>query len=216
MAWGAFSSVGAMGGGWTPQGRQTWWLASSISEYTWPGDYSGPEHAVELVLSNKQMGWGWGGQGAQPFCQPGTQTTPKDILVADGTLESFMAMTRSEQLGAAKAVLDALPDGIVAHRLGEFVFTYHGAMLGGNDPELWVVVMIPDPDVNGAPQPGDLVVIGTDVWAVVREITFAELAAELEEQNEYRAELELPPLPDLSTVTHDEPASSSSGEESEE
>ena len=163
------------------------------------------------------MGWGWGGQGAQPFCQPGTQTTPKDIPVADGTLESFMAMTRSEQLGAAKAVLDALPDGIIAHRLGDFVFTYHGAMLGGNDPELWVVVMIPDPDVNGAPQPGDLVVIGVDAYQV-REITFAELAAELEEQNEYRAELELPPLPDLSTVTHDEPAvatPSSSPEKSE-
>ncbi len=52
---------------------------------------------------------------------------------------------------------------------------------------------------------GDPVHIGANDYTV-REITFGELAEALTQQNAYRATLGLPPLPDLTTVTHDNPA----------
>ncbi len=94
--------------------------------------------------------------------------------------------------------------GLVFHRLGDFVFTYHGTS-GAWDRQLWSVVMLADPDVNGPPKGTDLVVIGTANMGVT-QTTAAELPALLKEQNAYRATLGLEPLPDPATVTHGRPA----------
>ncbi|MHC4127624.1 MAG: hypothetical protein ACYSUA_05535, partial [Planctomycetota bacterium] len=70
---------------------------------------------------------------------------------------------------------------------------------------LWVVVMAPDPDAavsRVAPGP---VVVGT-VDGTVQAITRSRLAAALARQNELRAEVGLPPLPDPTLLTHDAPA----------
>jgi hypothetical protein len=73
------------------------------------------------------------------------------------------------------------------------------------DPQLWLVVMIPDPDVNGQPGTNDPVIIAT-ADQNVRQITYGELADELKHQNVHRATLNLPPLPDPASVTHGKPA----------
>jgi hypothetical protein len=203
---------GAFGGtGWTVQAQQTYALNNGLIQYSWQNsNRSGPEHALELILVGNLGAWQWGTPTVSPFCQPGTKTTPKDIPVGDATLEAFLAMSTSQKFGAAKALLETLPDGIVAHRVGDFVFTYHGAILSGSDPDLWTVVMVPDPGVNGTPGPQDPVHIGTDSYAVT-EITYGELAKALKEQNAHRQTLGLAPLPDLVTITHAKPAVSSAG-----
>ncbi len=73
------------------------------------------------------------------------------------------------------------------------------------DAQLWTVVMLPDPTVNGSPAAGDPVHIGANDYTV-SEITFGELAGALKQQSIYRATIGLPPLPDLTTVTHENPA----------
>ena len=65
--------------------------------------------------------------------------------------------------------------------------------------------MLPDPDVNPAPAPADSVFIGTDGYAVITT-TVGQLPAMTTTQNQYRSSFGLPPLPDLTTVTHDKPA----------
>ncbi len=40
----------------------------------------------------------------------------------------------------------------------------------------------------------------------LEKIEFRELAERMKKQNEYRNAMDLPPLPDLTTVTHDKPA----------
>jgi hypothetical protein len=208
MAWGiaaAFGGGAFPGTGWTVQAQQTYALDYSLIQFSVQNNQSGPEHAIELVLVGNLGAWQWGGQATFPFCQPGTKTTPKDIPIGDVTLEDFRAMSTSEKLGAAKTLLEALPDGVIAHRVGDFVFIYHGATLSGSDPQLWIVVMVPDPDVNATPAPQDPVYIGTDGYSI-KEITFGELAKALQKQNAYRKTLRLDPLPDLTTVTHGRPA----------
>jgi hypothetical protein len=198
---------GAFGGaGWTVQAQQTYALNNGLIQYSWQnGNRAGPEHALELILVGNLGAWQGVGPTVSVFCQPGTKTTPTDIPVGDATLEGFLDMSTSKKFGVAKALLETLPDGIVAHRVGDFVFTYHGAMLSGSDQDLWTVVMVPDPGVNGTPGPQDPVHIGTDSY-MVTEITYAQLAKALKEQNAHRKTLGLDPLPDLTTITHEQPA----------
>ena len=85
------------------------------------------------------------------------------------------------------------------------MFTYHGATLSPVDSNLWVVVMLPDPAVNPTPGPSDSIHIGMGGYQVT-EVTFGELPELLKKQNQHRASLKLPPLPDLTTITHDKPA----------
>ena len=51
----------------------------------------------------------------------------------------------------------------------------------------------------------DSVFVGTDDYTVFTT-TVGQLPARTKTQNQFRATLGLPPLPDLTTVTHDQPA----------
>ena len=73
------------------------------------------------------------------------------------------------------------------------------------DPQLWIVVMLPDPDVNGPPNANDPIYLATADYSVT-QTTFGQLPAQIKQQNQHRATLNLPPLPDLTTVTHAKPA----------
>ena len=190
----AIAVTGGLGG----QNSQTRFIAQAIVTDSWQRAGSPPGHAVELLLTNWNTMIG-------DFCQAGTRTTPADIPVAGGTLQDFRAMSRSGQLGAAKAAIDALPANVVAYRFGDFIFTYPGAVLNTTDASLWVVVMLPDPSVNPGLAPTKPVTIGTAGYTVVTT-TVGQLTAMTQRQNKHRATLSLPPLPDLATVTHDQPA----------
>ncbi|MCI0364587.1 MAG: YIP1 family protein [Phycisphaerales bacterium] len=195
---------GGPGAAWTPQNMPVTTLSSSLMQYSFQNSGIGPQHAIELMLAGNLQGWGAGGP-TPPFCYPGTQTTAASIPVNAGTLQSFQALPRTKQLGEIQQVLNATPANVIAHRFGDYVFTYHGATINTMDPTLWMVVMLPDPAVNPAPAPGDAVHIGLGNYSVT-STTFGQLPALVQAQNQYRATLGLPPLPDLSTVTHGNPA----------
>ncbi|MCP3906317.1 MAG: hypothetical protein GY715_22065 [Planctomycetes bacterium] len=203
----AATTGGAFGGGWNPQQQNTMTLAGAIVNYGWQNAGNGPEHAVELTLSGNIGPWTFAGAtpAPSPFLQPGTKTTESDLPVGTGSLADFVKMSRSARLGEIKTTLDAQPAGRVAHRFGDFVFTHHGVDLSTQDPSLWVVVMLPDPDVNGPPAAVDPVYIGYASYQV-HEITYGAMAQELATQNQYRTGLGMPPLPDPVTVTHGTPA----------
>ena len=148
---------------------------------------------------------GFGSIGPGTFTFPDSQTTDADIPVGDMTLKDFTNASRSQQFSAIASMIDSMPKGVVAHRFGDYVFTYHGAALVPGDPKLWVAVMLPDPAVNPTPGPNDPIYIGMGSYQVT-EATFGELPELLKKQNQHRASLKLPPLPDLTTITHDKPA----------
>ena len=187
--------LGAVPGGRT---SQTQLIAQTIVAGSWQRGGTAPDHVVEILLSdwNSMIG---------NFCESGTSTTTADIPLGAGTLRDFSGLSRSDQLGAVKAAMDGLPPNVVAYRFGDYVFTYPGATLNTAVGGLWVVVMLPDPDVNPAPGPTDSVFIGTDDYTVFTT-TVGQLPARTKTQNRFRATLGLPPLPDLTTVTHDQPA----------
>ena len=133
-------------------------------------------------------------------------TDVSDVPVAGALdLVDFAVLPPSEQQEVVEEAAEALPDGVTAYRVGDFVFTYPGLDLTDARAGLWVVVMVADPDAavtRGAPGP---VVVGT-ADGTVQAIARSRLAAALARQNELRAEAGLPALPDPSLLTHDAPA----------
>jgi hypothetical protein len=184
-----------------PATNQTTQLNWAIVYYASQNAGVGPEHAIELHTARQMAGFAPIGPGAFTF--PDSQTTDADIPLADGSLKDFMNASRSEQFSAIAKMIDSMPKGVVAHRFGDYVFTYHGAT--PIDPKLWVVVMLPDPTCNPTPGPNDSIFIGMGSYQVT-EVTFGELPELLKTQNQHRASLKLPPLPDLTTITHGKPA----------
>ena len=133
-----------------------------------------------------------------------TNTYTEDIPVDNATLDDFEILTSTERQSAVANVLEAMPDNVVAYRFGDYVFTYHGADLSTPDNLLWIVVMLPDPGVNKTLAPWQTIEVGLADQTVT---TFQAryLAEQIRTQNIYRESIGLPPLPDLTTVTHDAP-----------
>ena len=131
-------------------------------------------------------------------------TSMDSVPVGDRTLGELQWLPPRRQHIAARAAADALPPEAVAHRLGDFIFIHH-ADLENADRRLWVVVRLPDPDVNGRPSAIEPIHVGL-ADGTVRKLVYLELPVELETQNEHRGALSLPPLPDLTTITQDSPA----------
>ncbi len=193
---------GGFGGGGAAVSSETYELMDAVDSYAMQSDGQNPIHSIELALTGNVM---IAGPWSSHFCHQGTKTTPTDIPVGNATFKDFVNASRSAQLAMTKDMIDAMSAHVVAHRFGDFVFVYHGATLNTWDAQLWTVVMIPDPDVNGTLAADDPIYIGTAGYTV-SEITFSQLPAQIKQQNQHRATLGLPPLPDLTTVTHDKPA----------
>ena len=191
-------------GGWGGPTMTTMTLGQAIESYGWQHASGGPVHVIELELAGMSS-YVWSSTGGRPFCDPSSRTTPSDIPLGDVTLQDFQSMSVAQQLRAASDVIDAVPEDVIAYRFGDFIFTYPGVDTALQDPDLWLVVMLPDPDVNPAPQPDDAVYIAKCGF-IVDQIRFGELAAALRKQNTHRVNNGLPALPDLTTITHDEPA----------
>lgn len=167
-----------------------------------------PQHAIELALLD---GFEYTLTSKPPFCDPGTRTTAAQVPLGDGTLDDFLKAGRAERVRIAARALEVMPPGVVAHRLGDFVFLDRGAP-PVSDRQLWTVVMLPDPDANGPLAPDATIDVGT-ANGTVFTITTNGLPILLDDQNSHRATLGLPPLPDLAGVTHAQPglAPASSG-----
>jgi hypothetical protein len=181
--------------------QPTFWIGDAVMAY----GGKGPEHGLELLIAHDFCSYGVVNQ--QSFCEPGTRTTQTSIPVLDGTLRDFLAMTRSERTKTVGAILAAMSERVVAHRVGDYIFTHHGFDAAAADEALWLVVMLPDPEVNGVPPPSRQIKIATAGWSErLLRLRVSELAEALEKQNAHRATLGLPPLPELLTITHGKPA----------
>jgi hypothetical protein len=100
----------------------------------------GPQHAIELVAT--------GHLATSAFVSSPTATYEVDVPVGATNLDVLFAAAPSELRRATQAAISRLPSDVVAHRLGDFVFTYHGIDFNQADPGLWIVIWSPDPDAN--------------------------------------------------------------------
>ena len=175
-------------------------INSAIYTHALTNQGYGPKHASELIVGGMVAGY--------DFVDYSNLTSTTDVPVDTVTLSAFDASGTSAQQGYANAAAAALPPNVVAHRLGDFVFTYHGidvndAMM--NHRGLWLVILSPDPDVNGSIS-ADPIEVGLADGTL---FTFpaSDLNNQITQQNQLRrAAYGLPPLPNPETVTHDQPA----------
>lgn len=177
-----------------------------------------PEHAISLVRE--------GHLGEIDLVCAASPTSVKDVPVADSTLDQFVQAPVKEQEQIVDEAENAMPEDVVAHRLGDFVFTYHGIDSDDMDPGLWLVICSDDPALAKAPAPvAASVTVGTpgaqttisssEVLLVVgradrtiRIVPAQTIQSELVDQNRLRARFGLPPLPDPTTILHGRPATS--------
>lgn len=186
-------------------------LTSQVLTYASQNGNQGPCHAAQLTVDN--------GLGAANFVGSGSSTDDTTIAVGGATLSGLDFLPPNKKRAEVKAAGDALPSNVVAHRLGDFVFTYHGMTLppGPAPNKLWIVVFSPDPDFNPngvaapaqpfGPQParqGPGLVVGYADGTTGFE--GGPIGLLLANQNALRAQAGLPPLPDPQTVTHANPA----------
>jgi hypothetical protein len=188
----------------------------AVLEYATEGDGSGPAHMIELLVDDtlssadfvltdvvSQVTISTGTSGTHQF-ESRSETDVADVPLADTTLERFPEIPDDRRGAVMEKILAVLPAGMIAHRVGDYVYTYHGMDLQAADPDLWVLVVSPDPDINSGGYGGDVVVGRAD--GAVERLDLSFFPAELADQNAVRAAGGLPPLPDPMSVTHSRPA----------
>ncbi len=156
-----------------------------------------PHHAIGLV--------GEGGLSAEDFVTFNSLTMASAVLLGEGSLEQFGAASAERRRAIVDSVVASVPAGIVAHRLGDFVFTYHGIDLDSADPMLWLVIWWPDPKQNPPWQPDSVIPVGLASGRTL-QVKALDFASALVAQNALRAKRRLPPLPSPLVVTHTRPA----------
>ena len=172
-------------------------IAEALVDYASRESGAGPGHAIELVMSDDLT--------VDDFASADTYSTADAVLVTlDISLVDFRGLPSDSQKSAAQKAIDALPKGVIAHRLGDFVFTYHGVDFENADPKLWVVVWSPDPDLNMPLNLQDWVAVGL-ADGTAQAMTVSTLLSALSSQNAVRAAQGLPPLKSPLDVTHDKP-----------
>jgi hypothetical protein len=155
---------------------------------------AGPAHLAFLSVD---------GPGAAMFISAGSDTTMEQVPIADTTLDQYRTKGPGRRAEIAARAADALPPEVVAHRLGDLVYTGH-RIRGDDDGGLWLVVLTFDPDVEHMTTLDPIVFGRLD--GTVERCPVAELPVALARQNELRATHHLPPLPDPRMITHADPA----------
>ena len=178
------------------QKTETQAIASAVRAYAQDNDGRGPVHAIQLVEESDF--------GASNFKASHTFTAETQIPLAYTTLNTFMHLRSNRKQQAIDAAVGAVPQGMIAHRLGDFVFTYHGIDLDNADPALWIVILSPDPAQARLGNMSPFVTVGL-ADGTTRKFS-GDFRIRLAAQNELRARYNLPPLPDPATVTHEKPA----------
>lgn len=162
---------------------------------------TGPAHAIQLVMV--------GHLTSADFVDATTVTWEENVPIGDTTLDQWDGLTPEQQATEVQAAVAALPADVVAHRVGDYVFTYHGIDL--NNPasgQLWIVIFSPDPGANTQTTPLWYSVGFAD--GTTLPIQASVFPMSLQMQNILRQQQGLPPLPDPATVTHESPAPATS------
>ncbi|MCC7409629.1 MAG: hypothetical protein IT442_16310 [Phycisphaeraceae bacterium] len=173
-------------------------LAVALNSYALDHDGHGPVHSIEMFGLYTDTDPDYCG-----FVLPASDATPDAILVDSMTFRDFVALPQAKRDQHQAAMAAAMPKNVIAHRLGNFVFTYHGLDFRTAPPEAWTIILHCGPQKNW-PHPIPLCV--GCVNGRLKQFEPEAFPHELETQNRLRATLSLAPLPDPRTVTHDHPA----------
>lgn len=165
--------------------------------------------AVGLQTMSAAEGGGWPGHGLHLLAN-GSVLPHQFMGVTSDTMNltpewpiSAVAVLGKDQLAQLADQLAAtLPPNVVAHRVGDMVFTYHGIDPQAPDQgDLWLAVEVPS-----AGQDGSLMVLTAD--GIISPVLAVSLPAAIMNQNQLRILHNLPPIPDPRTITQDQPATS--------
>jgi predicted RNA-binding Zn-ribbon protein involved in translation (DUF1610 family) len=179
-----------------PSRSETRAVLSKLLRFARERDARGPRHASELVAA--------GYLDAGDFVGLSSFTTTAQVPVGGATLERLGELEPAAANRLAQGAAQALPPGTTAHRLGDYVFTYHGMDLTKADPQLWVVIGTPEPNAATPQLPSTRIACG-QADGTVCEIGLPEWEARLADQNSLRQRLGLPALRDPRGVTHARP-----------
>ncbi len=187
--------------------RQAQRITSALKRYRREGTARPPEHGSALVAA--------GVLKPEDFIAPGSDTLPSHIVVGNTNLAALATLPAAERWAAVRAEADLLPPNVVAHRVGDIVFVYHGVKpaldaCGKGCPvpesEIWWVVIAPACDVfKSPPRPNSKVWLGATKGKAIQHQQFASTTyvrgeGALAEQNRLRESLGLCWLPDPSFV----------------
>ncbi|GMV97536.1 MAG: hypothetical protein AMXMBFR83_18940 [Phycisphaerae bacterium] len=182
----------------TTQTAPTQTVLDAMMQYARDHDQQWPPHAVELIDQEYLL-------PAQVVDWRSPQRGPA-VPVAGTTLSVFDLGTRQERQDARERARKSLPPRVSAHRLGDYVFTYHGVPPRDADARLWLLIGSPDPAGPTPASPPAHVTVG-QADGTVLDFPVDELPGRLEDQNSLRARYGLPALPPPGSVTHTRPAS---------
>ena len=195
--------MGGMGGAFAVQSQATSHQMDADSMAQGLRNYAAahggwPEHAAQLIDDQAITSWS--------FAAASTDTYTDTIPLGDGTLDEFDATDQGRRQKMMDDAVAAQPDDVIAHRVGDYVFMYHGVDPSWSDWRLWLFVMIEDPDANISAGPLDPIFVAPASGSAY-SINRASLPWQIAQQNDVRAEHGLPPLPaNLLDVTHGAPA----------
>lgn len=142
------------------------------------GGWTNADHALQLIVDHDLEPW----------------DLDPDLAWLEYQMTTSSAYQHEIDHAAEEIAEYPLPSNVVAHRVGRFVFTYHGIDAATAPAGLWLIVDVGPP----------VRVYTSDTKYIT--IPPAQMAQRLAEQNESRAELGLPPLPDPTTVSTIRPA----------
>ncbi len=161
-----------------------------------------PAHGFALLATDLTSG--------DRLIGPGSALTPADLVLTDGggasvTLTSFEGMSESERAELVVDVASGFPEGVLAHRVGDIVFTMHGMTPPAADPGLWLVVFAPEYGTTAPFNVSANTVIALCADGSTVDLT-TNLATELQAQNVLRRRSGLGGLPGLRTIATGAPA----------
>jgi hypothetical protein len=193
MFWGMSQAQIQMGGYQQSPQTQVSSITSMLVIHAGRTQGAGPDHVMELVHD--------GLLDAGEFIAIDTATLYTEMKVGAVAIEDYDSMGGIEQREAIDAAIEALGEDVIAHRQGDYVFTYHGIDFDTMDPGLWVVISSPDPDSPGSRAPLEYWVGRVD--NAVELIPAGNFVGRLQAQNDLRAQEGLPPLPSPERVRYD-------------
>ncbi|HRQ75390.1 MAG TPA: Yip1 family protein [Phycisphaerales bacterium] len=182
--------VGSQASGTTAQ-RMATLLENSRSNSQWP------VHVLTYVPDGLCHPW--------EFVTSSSMTTPDVVPVGSSNLINLSFLDVRQQRAMINEAVAAMPEHLVAYRVGDCVFTYPG-LPADPDPDLWLLIVWPDPVWN--PSPPNTVWVGTPAGNASgtsrRSVSFRldEFEEALAEQNRLREQWNLPPLPHPQDVLH--------------
>jgi hypothetical protein len=201
MAYAAFQSIppGGFNTTWVSGAQQAELATVSTALQAYVSDHNGtwPAHAAELIDPDNPSAL----TSAQ-FVSAVTTTFEDQVPVGDATLGDLSTMGSLERRAALDAAAASLPSNVIAHRVGDFVFTYHGVDPDSAAGDLWIAIYSPDPGGNFPPN----TYFVAHLDGTVSQIQSWMLPGSLQQQNASRAAEGLPALPPPEQVTHDSPA----------